>query len=139
MPAPGLVVLDASVVLAALLPEQHSDRARDILIQVAAEGARVPSLWPLEIGNVLLIAQRRGLIRAEERARFLDQLARLPIAVDPETAARAWPDIAPLAERHRLTLYDAAYLELSLRAALPLASFDAALRRAAADAGAALL
>lgn len=134
-----MMILDASVVLAALLPEQHSDRARDILAQVAAEGARVPSLWPLEIGNVLLLVQRRGQLRAEERLSFLDQLDRLPIAIDPETAARAWPDIAPLAERHRLTLYDAAYLELSLRAALPLASFDTALCRAAAEAGAALL
>ena len=134
-----MMILDASVVLAALLPEQHSDRARDILVRVASEGARVPSLWPLEIGNVLLLVQRRGQIRAEERLNFLDQLGRLPIAIDPETAARAWPDIAPLAERHRLTLYDAAYLELSLRAALPLASFDTALCRAAEEAGAALV
>ena len=130
-----MLVLDASVVLAAVLPEDRSDQVRDLLLQVAAEGARVPGLWPLEIGDVLLLAQRRSLIRAEERGRFLDQLARLPIAIDPETAARAWPDAAPLAERHGLTLYDAAYLELSLRAALPLASFNAALTRAARAAG----
>ena len=65
----------------------------------------------------------------------MEDIARLPIAIDPETAARAWPDAAPLAERHGLSLYDAAYLELCLRAGLPLASFDPALTRAARAAG----
>ncbi len=134
-----MVILDASVTLAALLPEQNSDRARDILLQVAAEGASAPGLWPLEIGNVLLMVQRRGRISAEERLRALDGLDRLPIAIDPETAARARTHIAPLAERHGLTLYDAAYLELALRLVLPLASFDAALCRPATAVGVALL
>ncbi|MGH7043503.1 MAG: hypothetical protein ACREFY_15445, partial [Acetobacteraceae bacterium] len=62
--------------LAAVLPEDQSDRARDMLAAIAVAGARVPGLWPLEIGNVLLLAERRGLIRAAERARFVDQLDR---------------------------------------------------------------
>jgi predicted nucleic acid-binding protein len=130
-----MMVLDASVALAALLPEANSDRARDILTRIASEGARVPGLWPLEIGNVLLTVQRRGRLRAEERLRFLDLLDRLPIAIDPETASRVRRHIAPLAERHGLTLYVAAYLDLAQAAALPLASFDTALTRAAAAAG----
>ncbi len=124
--------------LAALLGEADAARADALLIEVAATGARVPALFPLEIGNVLLVAQRRGQIGAADRGRFLEHLSRLPIATDPETAARTWPDTIPLAERYQLTLYDATYLELALRTGLRLASFDGALCVAAARAGVAL-
>jgi len=40
----------------------------------------------------------------------------------------AWDPTLSLAQRCRLTLYDAAYLELAQRLRLPLASLDQALR-----------
>ena len=96
-------------------------------------------LWPLEVGNTLLIAERRQSIAAGDHRQLLRRLATLPIVTDIETAPRAWHETVELAERHRLTLYDATYLELSLRRQLPLATFDAALQRAATAAGVQLL
>jgi predicted nucleic acid-binding protein len=135
---PG-VVLDASVVLAVVLQEGNRRHAAEILASVAEHGATVPSLWHLEVGNALLMAERRRLISAEEKSAALRDLARLPITVDGETAARAWREALSLGEQYRLTLYDAAYLELSLRLGLVLATFDAAIQKAARSANVALL
>jgi predicted nucleic acid-binding protein len=74
---------------------------------------------------------RRGQHPAEFRDGALADLALLPIQIDPETDRQAWGATARLAERHRLTLYDAAYLELALRRGLPLATLDKDLRAAA--------
>lgn len=134
-----LCVLDASVTIAALIEQDRSAEARDILRQIIDDGAAAPSLWFFEVGNVLLIAQRRRSLTASARLEHLEDLSRLPIVIDHESAGRAWHDTMALAEHHNLTLYDASYLELSLRRKLPLATFDAALRRAAKAAGGTLL
>jgi predicted nucleic acid-binding protein len=118
-----MLVLDASVTIAAMLQEARSTRARDILRLVAQEGARVPSLWRLEVGNDLLLAVRRRKLLDDERMTCLEDLAELPI-IDQETAGQAWRTTMELAARHRLTLYDAAYLELAHRRSLPLPTFD---------------
>ena len=47
----------------------------------------------------------------------------------------AWPVIQGLAERFRLTVYDAVYLELAHRKRLKLASLDQDLRQAGAALG----
>ena len=134
-----ILVLDASVALAAILPEPNSSEALAILARVIDDGAVVPTLWCLEVGNTLLVAERRGSIAVGDHKALLRRLGALPIVADLETSARAWRESIELAQRHRLTLYDAAYLELSLRRGLPLATFDAALRRAAHAANTALL
>lgn len=129
---PGLV-LDASVVLAWALPDEaDAALATPVLRQVIEEGAAVPALWRLEVGNALLIAERRGRLRTEQLAETLRYLESLPIEADPETGLHAWATTVGLARRHRLSLYDACYLELALRRGLPLATFDAALAGAAA-------
>jgi len=133
------LVLDASVTISTLIEEDRSDEARIILRNVVSDGATVPSLWPVEVGHILLLAERRRLLNATARQDHLNDLSRLPITIDQETALHAWRDTIELAERHGLTLYDATYLELSLRLRLPLATFDMELRRAAAAAGATLL
>jgi predicted nucleic acid-binding protein len=127
---PGLV-LDASVALAAVLPEEHSVAATKVMARVAAEGALVPAIWHLEVGGTLLRAERRGAISRERRNRILKDLSAFPIIVERHSAGQAWGDILALAERHRLSLYDASYLELGIRHCLPLATFDASLRRVA--------
>jgi predicted nucleic acid-binding protein len=132
-------VLDASVAIAALIEEDRSDEARRILCEVGNDGAVVPALWYLEVGNILLLAGRRRSLGSAAGREHLADLSRLPIAIDHETTRHAWNDTMGLAERHGLTLYDATYLELSLRRQLPLATFDAALQRAAKAAGVPLL
>ncbi|MBU8541749.1 type II toxin-antitoxin system VapC family toxin [Roseomonas tokyonensis] len=126
-------MLDASVTLAwALAGEVRAEEARTLALRVAEEAAVVPALWRLEVGNGLLMAERRGRVRPERVDAVLRQLGELPIEIDAESNARAWNGTAALARRHSLTLYDAAYLELAARRSLPLATFDGQLARAAA-------
>jgi predicted nucleic acid-binding protein len=128
---PGLVV-DASVTLAwALAGEVRADEAGALLLRVSEAAAIVPTHWRLEVGNALLMAERRGRIRPERVDAVWRQLAEMPIDIDADTNARAWSAAAGLARRHGLTLHDAAYLELAARRSLPLATFDRQLARAA--------
>jgi len=124
-------VLDASVAIALLIEEDRSEEARAIVRHIIDDCAEVPGLWYFEVGNVLLVAERRRALTAAARRDHLQDLARLPIVIDHEATGHVWGDTMALAERHGLSLYDASYLELSQRRQLPLASFDAALRRAA--------
>src|SRR6266851_4656413 len=87
----------------------------------------------------LQVAIRRKRIDVAFRDRALTHLAHLPITIDPETDAQAWTTTLQLADRFQLTLYDAAYLELAQRRALPLATLDSALRPAAEALGLTLL
>jgi predicted nucleic acid-binding protein len=130
------MVLDASVPLGALLPgEAYAAAAVALLARVSAEGAIVPVIWWIEIANGVLVAERKQRFGPDEAAAALRHLESLPIETDPETNTHAWKTTIALARRHRLTLYDACYLDLALRRNLPLASFDAALLRAAAAEG----
>jgi predicted nucleic acid-binding protein len=125
------LVLDSSVALAWVYGEETTAAVRHVFDLVGGSGAWVPGLWRLEVANILEMGVRRGRHDADFRDSTLADLALLPIHVDPETDGQAWGATARLAERHRLTLYDTAYLELALRRGLPLASLDQELRAAA--------
>src|ERR1700722_4732063 len=107
----------------------------DLLDRVAETGAVAPSLWPLEALNALLMAERRKRLDGKTRQRLAGFLRGLPITLDMETADQAWTATARLAERYRLTSYDAAYLELAQRRKLPLATLDMELIKAARTLG----
>ncbi|MFH1500183.1 MAG: type II toxin-antitoxin system VapC family toxin [Verrucomicrobiota bacterium] len=129
-------VLDCS----ATLPWVFGDEATpacDALLDRLTAGARawVPALWHLELGNVLLGAQRRGRIDQAGIEAFLTQLAVYDIAVDDRTMERAWQKTLDLALQYSLSTYDAAYLELALRRGVPLATLDSALIAAAKTCG----
>lgn len=95
----------------------------------------MPSLWHLEVGNALLVGERRARIAEAQVTQFLTLLQSQPITVDEETAARVWTETLHLARTHRLSVYDASYLELAIRRDLPLATLDDELRAAAAALG----
>jgi predicted nucleic acid-binding protein len=124
------LVLDASTTVD-WLDNPDGPAASSLFDRVISAGAWVPSLWRLEVANALHGAVVRGRREVSFVAMSLADLETLPIAVDSETDARAWKDTLELARRHKLTLYDAAYLELALRRGLPLASLDGDLRGAA--------
>ena len=128
------LVLDASVALAAFIRETQTDAARAI-IQSAIGNIVVPHLWHIEVGNALIMAERRGRIQPADREAHVAGLAELRVAVDDIGLSAIWGQTITLALRHNLTLYDATYLELAVRRNLPLASFDQALIRAAAAEG----
>jgi predicted nucleic acid-binding protein len=125
------LVLDSSVAMAWIYPDETTEAVRSVFDRIVQSSAWVPALWRLEVANVLEMGVRRGRHSASFRDATLSDLALLPIRIDLETHERAWNSTAKLAERHRLTIYDAAYLELALRRGLPLATLDRELRSAA--------
>ncbi len=133
-----MLVIDASIALAWCFEDEASAETDTIAKRVQHEGAVVPGLFQLEIGNILLQAERKGRLRPSDVAIRLALLGELPIATDPETAGRAWRDVIALARSHALTTYDAAYLELALRKGAGLATRDKALAAAAKALGVAV-
>jgi len=133
------VVVDSSAVLAWVYLDETTGAIGEVFAGVIERGAWVPVLWRLEVANLLEMGVRRGRHDAAFRDATLADLALLPIHVDPETDRQAWDATLRLAERHKLTLYDAAYLELAQRRGLPLATLDAELRGAANAEGVILL
>jgi predicted nucleic acid-binding protein len=97
--------------------------------------AFVPTLWPLEVANVLLNGERRKRSTQAQAAKFLQSLAAMPITADDETNLHAWNATLNLARAHNLSAYDAAYLELAMRRSLPLATLDEKLKAAALAVG----
>jgi predicted nucleic acid-binding protein len=128
-------VLDSSLALSWYFRDEMDPYADAVAASFPAVRAAVPVIWPLEIANALLTGERRNRSTEAQATRWLAYLRSLPVAVDEETGDRAWSDTLRLARGHGLSAYDAAYLELSLRRALPLASLDAKLKAAAAAAG----
>lgn len=128
-------VLDCSVTMAWVFPDEATeatDQLRDSLVE---SRAFVPSLWPVEVGNVLLVATRRNRIHVDDWREIRASLEALPIEIDPVTTSRAWGSSLELARTHQLSVYDAMYLELAMRLQLPLATLDRALHRAARTVG----
>jgi len=132
-------VLGASVALAWCFEDKQTAEIMAVLDRVAVEGASAPQLWPLEVLNALLAAQRRRRLDAAGRREVLALLYRLPIAIDPDTATHVWSATQAIAESHDLAAYDAAYLELAMRLGLPLATLDRKLATAAGKVGVPLL
>jgi predicted nucleic acid-binding protein len=129
------LVLDSSLALSWYFEDERTARSDALLDQVVDQGAVVPALWRLEIANGFQMSIRRKRIDPAFRDRALAALGTMEIIVDPDTDNNAWTTTLHLSDRFRLTVYDAAYLELAQRRRLPLASLDQPLRRAAAALG----
>lgn len=136
---PLTVVIDASAAACWCFSDEASPQSDALFTDVLSNGAVVPALWHLEIGNMLRQAERRKRISEAVSQRQLSLLSQLPIKIDDDTARHAWLTTIGLARTHALTVYDAAYLDLALRRSVPLASKDDALLRAAEACGVAVI
>ena len=128
-------VLDCSVCAAWLFNEDWGGYPVAVLRELDAGEAVVPALWPYEVANALVIAERRGRLSAPDAIRCLEMLSGLRVSIDIRPGQEVLDRLLPLARQHRLTAYDAAYLELAIRESLELATLDDVLRRAASAAG----
>jgi len=134
------LVLNSSATLAWAYSDEVTPAVQDVFDRVTAAHAVVPARWRLEVANGLHMGVRRGRLDAAERDATLADLATtLDIRTDADTDTHAWLGTVRLAERFGLTVYDACYLELAQRRALPLASLDGDLRKAANACGVPLL
>lgn len=131
MVAPAFV-LDCSVTIAWCLQEGsgYAESVADALLEA---DALAPAIWPYEVANVLVMAERRQRIAAGEREELVGAINALGVAVEPGPATISFA-LAALAQQYRLTVYDAAYLDLAIRHGLPLVTLDANLVRAAEQA-----
>ena len=125
-------VLDASVTACWCFPDEQSATADAAMRRLVNEEALVPSLWTLEIRNILVVNERRGRIEREDSNAFLHDLSMLPIQVRSDVDEDA---LLMLARKHQLTVYDASYLNLALQASVPLATLDRSLARAVQEEG----
>jgi len=133
-------VLDASVAVAWCFEDEATKFTEGVLDLLSAGAeAVVPSIWPLEVSNALLVAERRKRIALAKVTALLVRIAGLPISVMPTDAKRAFEQILPMARQQGLSQYDAAYLELAVREGLALATLDGELQRAAKATGVELL
>jgi len=121
-------VVDASVAACWFMPDERHPVAEAAYRRIARDSAVAPVLWWYELRNMLIINERRGRLNSNKTAGVLHLLKELPVAIDFDLKEDA---VMQLARRHRLTVYDAAYLELAQRGNHPLATLDGALSAAA--------
>ena len=129
-------VLDCSVTMAWFFDDETTAQTDQLMDRLnAGDRAVVAQHWFLEVASTLLTGERRKRCTPVDAFQFIDLLAGLSIDTDPETGTRAMAVTLNLGRTHRLTLYDAAYLELAMRLKLPLATLDSDLRKAAKKVG----
>lgn len=128
-------VLDASVTLAWCFEDEASKMTDEILERLSSEPAFAPALWRLEIGNVLVLAERKKRIDYAKITDFIASINGLDIRIDKEVNTAIFNNIIELAYNEKITTYDATYLELAIRLGLPLATQDVLLKKVATKLG----
>ena len=124
-------VIDNSVVMCWCFKDEVSQYADAVLDRLQESTAFVPSIWPLEVVNVLLVAEGKKRLGQADSVRFITLLSQLPIIVEYERTGRIMNDLLTLARANKLSSYDASYLDLSMRKGLPIATIDTRLIAAA--------
>ena len=124
-------VLDCSVTMAWCFEDEITDYTEKMLDELSDKTAIVPSIWPLEVINVLLVAVRRKRLTAIKAVAFLERFSDLSIEVAPSRSINSVNSIFQLGLKEKLSGYDAAYLEIAMSRNLPIATLDKALIKAA--------
>jgi predicted nucleic acid-binding protein len=126
-----LFVVDNTVVMSWCFKDEANQYADSVLERLTDATALVPSIWALEVTNVLLAAERRKRLSEADSVRFTTLLSQLPIVVEYESVELIMKDLLSLARFHNLSSYDASYLDLAMRKGLPIATLDNRLIEAA--------
>ena len=124
-------VMDISIEMTWCFQDELSPFADAVLTSLTGAVAVVPAIWPLEVVNVLLVAERQGRLREIDSVRFISLLSQLPIVVDRTWPEKMMKELLALGRASSLSSYDAAYLDLAMRQGLPIATLDSKLLEAA--------
>jgi predicted nucleic acid-binding protein len=124
-------VIDNSVVMSWCFKDEISPYADAVLDRLQESTALAPSIWPLEVVNMLLVAERNKRLREADSVRFMTLLSQLPIVVEYERKGSMMNDLLALARANGLSSYDASYLDLAMRRGIPIATVDNRLIEAA--------
>ena len=130
------IVVDASVTLSWCFPDEQTPLSVLVLDRLmAGQPALVPAFWSVEVLNTLLLGEKKGRITPENTRTFLGDLLALRPTVDHASLAQVFGPVQILCREHRLTPYDAVYIELAMRAQCPLAALDQSQKDAAVAVG----
>jgi predicted nucleic acid-binding protein len=136
----AVFVVDASVALAWCFEDEKTNWSEEFLERLRrGDRINVPAHWAAEVANALLMGVRRKRIKPDQPQLLWEELGHLPIDPEPALSAARGKEVLGLGEKHGLTVYDAAYLELAQRYGVPLATLDGDLRKAAQAEGVPLL
>lgn len=124
-------VVDNSVVMSWAFEDEANHYADAVLAKLAKTSAIAPSIWPLEVVNVLLVAERRERLTQADSIRFITLLSRLPIFVEQEWPDNRMEELLAMGRANNLSSYDASYLYLAMQQGLPIATLDKRLIAAA--------
>lgn len=124
-------VIDNSVVMSWCFADEANEYADAVLDLLKHTSAVVPPIWPLEVVDVLLVAERRSRLQQADSSRFLRLVAHLPIDIEQNHQAVRMGELLAIGRANQLSSYDTSYLELAMRLGLPIATLDQNLRRAA--------
>ncbi len=124
-------VIDNSVVMSWCFKDETNKYADAILHRLSEATAFVPSIWPLEVVNVLLVAERKKRLSEADSARFITLLTKLPIVVEVDHPEKSMKALLSFARANSLSSYDASYLDLAMKSGYPIATSDKKLIRAA--------
>ena len=128
-----MFVVDNSVVMSWCFKDETNQYADAVLDKLSETTAIVPSIWPLEVVSVLLVAERRKRLKQADSVRFITLLSKLPIVVEHEWPEKKMTDLLALGRVKNLSSYDAFYLDLAMRKDCPIATLDKRLMDAAKD------
>jgi predicted nucleic acid-binding protein len=128
-------VLDASVALSWCLPDETLSPNDHLFAELTAGPALAPALWPLEVGNALQTAHRRGRLTADQLSEAIELLAQIPVELVTLVPLTVFTQVLPLALAQSLSVYDAAYLAVAQQHQVPLATVDRRLAEAARSVG----
>ena len=126
-------VIDNSVIMAWCFEDETSPYAEQVLDRLSEATAIVPTIWPLEVVNVLLVAERRRRLNPADSIRFLDLLVHLPIEVEEESPKQTMRELLDLGRVGNISSYDASYLALALKTGCPIATLDSRILKVAKD------
>ena len=132
-------IVDCSLAMTWLFEDEATPRTAKLMRRLDVDAALVPSLFFLEVANVLAVTERKGRIAQAQADQFVTELSKLQFEVDADAPHLAIDRLLPLCRQHQLTSYDASYLELAIRRKTPLATIDEPLRKAARKSGAKLV
>lgn len=128
-------VIDNSIVMSWAFDDECSEYGEAVLDSLRSSRAYVPQIWPLEVANVLVSAERRQRLTPKDSAQFVSLLKSLPIEVIHDHSKSEIRGLLETARKVGLSSYDASYLELCSSRGVPLATLDQDLKKAAMNVG----
>lgn len=132
------VVLDANVVVALLVADEHQPAAR---AHIEAwldnrEDLHAPAVLPYEVANVLARLVHAGELEIDDVAEIWRDVAAFDIQLHPFDFTRDGPEVAAITRQlRRRHATDSAYVSLARRLETTLWTLDGALARNAGDVG----